>query len=367
MDFPLCCSYPSYYSDVMDIFRAILRTNEISQRTLLLTEAVIDVNSANYSAWHFRRLCLFELNSDLIDELRWVATVALDSPKNYQLWHHRRALLERLNQPTNMDLCKVELDLTREILEIDGKNYHAWTHRQWSIKYFTNCLPITSTAVQASSVTPVTGRVNMHILTDELSYIDHLLSEDVRNNSAWNQRFFVRTLVAESPSSTSSSSSSTIPSSNSPPLASPSFTHGMSAAVIGDEIAYVGTKLSLAPHNESPWNYLEGLMKQGEFQHHRQLLDMLSVLDEFPTDDEMKDVEPTSATADSAIDGLTRRATRFPNRFGQSLLVELWDAQPSTRPLAQAAAEWLAAELDPIRSKYWQWRAEQFAKQIKAE
>lgn len=68
----------------MDMFRAVLRSNELSRRTLLLSEAVIDCNSANYSAWHFRRLCLERLGSDLNAELEWVATVALDTPKNYQ-------------------------------------------------------------------------------------------------------------------------------------------------------------------------------------------------------------------------------------------------------------------------------------------
>jgi protein farnesyltransferase/geranylgeranyltransferase type-1 subunit alpha len=77
-------SYPAHYSDVMDMFRAVLRSNELSRRTLLLSEAVIDCNSANYSAWHFRRLCLERLDSDLAAELEWVATVALDTPKNYQ-------------------------------------------------------------------------------------------------------------------------------------------------------------------------------------------------------------------------------------------------------------------------------------------
>jgi hypothetical protein len=69
----------------MDLFRGVLRINELSHRTLLLTEAVIDCNSANYSAWHYRRLCLEALKSDLKEELTWVATVALDTPKNYQV------------------------------------------------------------------------------------------------------------------------------------------------------------------------------------------------------------------------------------------------------------------------------------------
>jgi len=41
----------------MDYFRAILKKNEISQRALDLTSKVINGNPANYTAWHFRRLC----------------------------------------------------------------------------------------------------------------------------------------------------------------------------------------------------------------------------------------------------------------------------------------------------------------------
>jgi protein farnesyltransferase/geranylgeranyltransferase type-1 subunit alpha len=125
-------NYPPHYSDVMDMFRAVLSSHELSQRTLLLTEAVIECNSANYSAWHFRRLCLEHLQSSISDELEWVATIARDTPKNYQLWHHRRCLLERLDDRSPPRALS-ELELTAEVLEMDNKNYHAWSHRQWCL------------------------------------------------------------------------------------------------------------------------------------------------------------------------------------------------------------------------------------------
>lgn len=37
----------------MDYFRAILKSNEISQRALDLTADVIEVNPANYTAWYW--------------------------------------------------------------------------------------------------------------------------------------------------------------------------------------------------------------------------------------------------------------------------------------------------------------------------
>jgi len=116
----------------MDIFRAVVASGELSSRVLLLSEAVIECNSANYSAWHLRRQCLDHLHSDLSEELEWVATVALDTPKNYQLWHHRRSLLQRLDDRSPARAFK-ELQLTADVLDMDAKNYHAWTHRQWCL------------------------------------------------------------------------------------------------------------------------------------------------------------------------------------------------------------------------------------------
>ena len=48
----------------------------------------------------------------------------------------------------------------------DAKNYHAWGHRQWVLRTFGGW-------------------------EDELAYVEELLQEDLRNNSAWNQRFYV--------------------------------------------------------------------------------------------------------------------------------------------------------------------------------
>ena len=48
----------------------------------------------------------------------------------------------------------------------DAKNYHAWGHRQWVLRTFGGW-------------------------EEELAYVEELLQEDLRNNSAWNQRFYV--------------------------------------------------------------------------------------------------------------------------------------------------------------------------------
>ena len=71
------------------------------RRALALTGDVIEQNSANYTAWAYRRSCLYALGRPLEDELRFAEDIARATPKNYQLWHHRRALRDRQGQPGN--------------------------------------------------------------------------------------------------------------------------------------------------------------------------------------------------------------------------------------------------------------------------
>lgn len=53
-----------------------------------------------------------------------------------------------------------------DALDADSKNYHAWAHRQ--------------VVVAAAGA-----------WQQEMEYLEGLLQQDVRNNSAWNQRAFV--------------------------------------------------------------------------------------------------------------------------------------------------------------------------------
>lgn len=61
-----------------------------------------------------------------------------------------------------------ELYFSASILELDAKNYHTWQHRQWVIKEF-------------------------KLWKNEMEFVNKLLADDIRNNSAWNQRYFVIT------------------------------------------------------------------------------------------------------------------------------------------------------------------------------
>ena len=103
-----------------------------TDRALQLTELCLQHNPANYTVWHFRRLCLEAIG--LTDErvqtdLELAARFGGMNPKNYQIWYHRRALLN--SKGLTIDSARKELDYIASVLEIDGKNYHSWSHRQW--------------------------------------------------------------------------------------------------------------------------------------------------------------------------------------------------------------------------------------------
>ena len=51
---------------------------------------VIDLNSADYTAWAWRWKCILALGQDLEAEVPFMNHVATTNPKNYQLWNHRR-------------------------------------------------------------------------------------------------------------------------------------------------------------------------------------------------------------------------------------------------------------------------------------
>eukprot|EP00245_Coleochaete_scutata_P000770 TRINITY_DN10926_c0_g2_i1.p1 TRINITY_DN10926_c0_g2~~TRINITY_DN10926_c0_g2_i1.p1 ORF type:complete len:193 (-),score=17.72 TRINITY_DN10926_c0_g2_i1:40-618(-) len=124
--------YSLDFVEAMGYFRAVMANQEKSERALDLTAIVITMNAANYTVWHYRRLVLEALHSDLEDELEYIDFIVEDNPKNYQLWYHRRWVAGK--RGVSGAKVKRELDFTAEQLENDSKNYHAWSHRQvWSL------------------------------------------------------------------------------------------------------------------------------------------------------------------------------------------------------------------------------------------
>jgi protein farnesyltransferase/geranylgeranyltransferase type-1 subunit alpha len=54
------------------------------------------------------------------------------------------------------------------MLEQDSKNYHVWSYRQWLVKRF-----------------------DLFDKPEEMAWTESLIDEDVRNNSAWNHRYYL--------------------------------------------------------------------------------------------------------------------------------------------------------------------------------
>lgn len=90
--------------------------------------------------------------------------LAVKHLKTYQVWHHRRLLLTITRKPIP------ELAFISRSLNVDSKNYHTWSYRQWLLAYFND---------------------EEDLWAKELDFIDSMLAMDLRNNSAWHHRFFV--------------------------------------------------------------------------------------------------------------------------------------------------------------------------------
>ncbi|ALC38174.1 CG2976, partial [Drosophila busckii] len=198
-------AYSPKFREVFDYVRAIIAKGEKSQRALDLTTEALRLNPANYTVWQYRRDILRAIDANLQDELDYLDEVIKQNAKNYQVWHHRRVIVEMLNSG------QWELELTENALDNDGdaKNYHAWQHRQWAIRTF-------------------------NLYDDELEFVDRLICADQRNNSAWNQRFFVLKHF------------------------------GFTPEVIRRELAYAMDRIRVIKNNESAWNFIVGVLRQSE-------------------------------------------------------------------------------------------------------
>jgi len=193
-------AYSEEFSDVHNYFRAILKKKEFSPRVLSLTKDVINLNPSNYTVWHYRRLCLEALKSDLKEELLFCDDQCQQNQKNYQVWYHRRAILEKYGK-----VDSGELSFITDLLKQEEKNYHVWAHRQWVVKEF-------------------------QLFEGEYEFCDSMLKLDFRNNSAWNYRFFLVENLTQ-----------------------------LSELDRKNEIDFGFSYINRAPNNESAWNYVKGM------------------------------------------------------------------------------------------------------------
>ncbi len=269
----------------MDYFRAVLQRDELSKRALQLTAQVIDLNAANYTAWHFRRRCLTALAQDLSAELAYVASIAGENPKNYQIWYHRRAIAEQLGDGS----AAGELAYTSQVLDADAKNYHAWSHRQWVIGHF-GCWD------------------------GEIAFVERMLTRDVRNNSAWSQRWFV--VHRRRAAGGGGKAAATAP---------------LEDGEVRGELTYALAATTVAPTNQAPWSYIEGLMRGRSYADFPMVVQHIEHLGSKG----VKDCPPLAAAHIAALQNL---------------------GDDESRAAARRLCADMADRLDVIRAKYWRHR-----------
>ncbi|VDP35404.1 unnamed protein product [Heligmosomoides polygyrus] len=154
------------FRDAFAYLRAVLASGEISSRVFLLTEDCIQLNPANYTLWQFRRELLKKLQIDLSKELKYLDDVIMQSPKNYQVW--QSILRQFVFVGDSVDKAvDAELAFTAKLIFEDARNNSAWNNR-----YF---------------VLQSTGRINdPKIFDSEISFTKRFIERMPNNESVWN-------------------------------------------------------------------------------------------------------------------------------------------------------------------------------------
>lgn len=175
----------------------------------------------------------------------------------------------------------------------DSKNYHVWSYRQFLVR-------------------------KLDLFNQkEIESIETLLRTDVRNNSAWSHRFFVvfSDPTISTPGCKATESDPKIPD-----------------EIIDREIEFAKAATFETPQNQSPWNYLRGVLRKGS----RKLSTQECFAGEFvkiPEDGE-EDVKSSHAL---------------------DFLADVW-AEKGEVDKADRALELLGDKYDRIRKNYWDWK-----------
>ena len=150
--------------------------------------------------------------------------LAIKSLKNYQVWHHRRLLVTITRE------VKQELAFIQKCLRVDEKNYHTWSYRQWILAHFGG----TGNTMDENQLE---DSGDNSLWEGELDFIQIMLNNDIRNNSAWHHRFFVVWACG--------------------------IREGEEDRVhiFKRELTYVKQSISIVPNNVAAWNYLRGILK----------------------------------------------------------------------------------------------------------
>ncbi|KAJ8518841.1 hypothetical protein ONZ45_g4139 [Pleurotus djamor] len=288
--------YSDEYKDATSYFRGIVKAGEMSPRVLDLTEHIIRLNPAHYTAWQYRYRTLMALKSPLDVELKLMDELAVEHLKTYQVWHHRRLILTESRNPEQ------ELEFIEQSLKRDTKNYHTWSHRQWVLSYFNDD----------------------DLWRGELDFVDTMLNQDVRNNSAWHHRFFVvfQSGVREGESDRE--------------------------RVIKRELTYTKQNISLAPNNPSAWNYLRGVLDLTKTPY--STLETFVSLYTRPSDPDAVDIVDLDNPPPS-------KQAELPCTAAIEFLADVYE-QEGKGSVTKATELWrsLADEHDTMRKNYWEYR-----------
>lgn len=280
-----------------------MAAEEYSPRCLRLTGLVINMNAAHYTAWLYRFDLIKQLKLLLFDEIMWLNKLSLENIKNYQIWHHRQLLLDHYyptpigymenEEQTISDFAKAERVFMTVMLKLDTKNYHVWSYRQAMVRKL--------------------SQFNIAELVDTQNFIE----EDIRNNSAWAHRFF---LIFSNPAHSNLAVQPSEPDPNVP------------VDIIDKEINYAQGKILLAPQNQSPWNYIRGVLVKGGRK--------FSTIGKF---------------AESFVDGLGEVDEKVHSSHALELLSEVY-VEKGDFIMAKLCLNHLAEKWDPVREGYWKYR-----------
>lgn len=254
---------PDEFRHVFSLLYALNERDEMSLRALKLTSRAIKLNASNPSAWMFRHRLVKVLSAE--NASIWESELGFTATILQNSRKNYQVWQHRRFCLQHLDMLKRELEFIDIVLEQDAKNYHAWSHRAWIVRN--------------------------GIVDGEMDATAWYIRADVRNNSAWNHRWVVSGIVGRE-----------------------------------NEIQFACDMASLAPRNESVWNYLHALTKAG------------------------LDASQAHALAESTlkIDAGCVPARRY-------LVLTASDEQASQ---VATHCELLASGIDSIRRRYWNMQKE---------
>ncbi|OBT50079.1 hypothetical protein VE04_09421 [Pseudogymnoascus sp. 24MN13] len=276
-------AYTDEYAEAISYLRAVMASKEHSPRALALTSHIISLNPAHYTVWLYRASTLFALTFVLTADL----ALLIDN-----LYPTISAEREKV-----LKLAREEIAFLTQMFAEDSKNYHVWSYRQYLVRK----LDLFPSQCQDPG---------------ELGAVERLIEEDVRNNSAWSHRFF---LVFSDPGNSTEGSKATEVDPKIP------------AEILDREIRVAENAIYLAPQNQSPWNFLRGVMTNGG----RELKSEEGFAGGFvKLGDEEEEVRSSHAL---------------------DFLADVW-AEKGEKERADRALRLLGEKYDGVRRNYWEWR-----------